>query len=435
MNARRSAVLPIGLIVLVALVAPVTATMAAAVPAGVTTQPVPRVELSGMEPAVRQQVEAAYQSAAKAATLPAPQAAAAFGEAGKTLLHYALPQAALPCFENAAALAPQEFGWEYLAGFAARLHGDLERARGHFQRALALPSPLPAALVRLGEVELLRNDLEAASRAYTAALAVPDTAAAAHFGLGRIALQHGDARLAAEHFTAVLAAQPGASIVQAQLAIAYRRLGQADKAAAAAAAHGEGPVRFADPLISELEAATGGNSNRIAAALRALQEGRRALGEAAEGFRQAAEADPRDVRAWLGLGQAQESLGDSATAEASYRRAVEIEPGNPFARLKLGTLLAQRGARGEGIAELKIAVRLRPDLKEARFNLANALAQEGRLAEAATECDALLQLAPDDRGAQALREQLREDIGRPQPEKPQPPRQPVKQTSPPPPPA
>ncbi len=426
MNARgllsiRSGAILVGLLS----VAP----MGAAALYGATTQPVPRVELSGMEPAVRQQVEAAYQSAAKAATLPAPQAAATFGEAGKTLLRYALPQAALPCFENAAALAPQDFGWEYLAGFAARLHGDLDRARGHFQRALALPSPLPAALVRLGEVEILRNDLEAANRAYTAALAVPDTSAAAHFGLGRIALQRGDARLAAEHFAAVLAAQPGASIVQAQLAIAYRRLGQADKAAAAAAAHGEGPVRFADPLISELETANTGNTNRIVAALRALQEGRRALGEAAEGFRQAAEADPRDVRAWLGLGQAQESLGDSATAEASYRRAVEIEPGNPFARLKLGTLLAQRGARGEGIAELKIAVRLRPDLKEGHFNLANALAQEGRLAEAATECDALLQLAPDDRGARALRDQLREDLGKPQPGKPQP----EKKTSPPPP--
>jgi tetratricopeptide (TPR) repeat protein len=421
MNAPRRLAADLGILAILLILLLLLMMGGAAALSGMTTQPVPRVDLSGMEPAVRQQIEAAYQSAERATTLPAPQAAATFGEAGKTLIRYALPQAALPCFENAAALAPSDFGWEYLAGVAARLRGDLERASGHFQRAMALPSPLPAGLVRLGEVAILRNDLEAANRAYTAALAVPDTAAAAHFGLGRVALLRGDARLAAGHFEATLAAQPEASIVHAQLAIAYRRLGQLDKAAAQAAAHGEGPVRFPDPLISELTAANDGNANRIATALRALQEGRRALVEAAEDFRQAAAADPRDVRAWLGLGQAQESLGDSVAAEASYRRAVEIEPGNPFARLKLGTLLAQRGARSDGIAELKMAARLRPDLKEARFNLANALAQEGRLAEAAAECDALLQLAPDDRGAQALRDQLREDLSRRQPGKEKPP--------------
>ncbi len=375
---------------------------------GMTTQPVPRLDLSGMEPAVRQQIEAAYRSVATAPSLPAAEAAAGFGEAGKTFLLYSLSEAALPCFENAAALAPQDFRWAYFAGVAARLRGGLDRARDHLQRALALQSPLPAALVRLGEVEILRADLESANRAYTAALAFPATAAAAHFGLGRLALLRGDARLAAEHFEATLAAQPTAAVVHAQLAIAYRRLGRRDQAAAQAAAHGESIVRFADPLMSEMDAANASNANRITGALRVLQEGR--FAEAAETLRQAAAVDPRDVRIWLGLGHAQESLGDAAAAERSFRQAVEVEPQNARARLKLGTLLAQRGARGEGIEQLRAAVRLRPDYKDARFNLANALAQEGRLAEAAAECDALLQLAPQDREARALREQLRADL-------------------------
>jgi len=390
---------------------------------GMTTQPVPRVELSGMEPAVRQQIEAAYRSVATATTLPAPAAAASFGEAGQVFLLYSLSEAALPCFENATGLAPQDFRWAYFAGIAARLRGQLDRARDRLQRALALQSPLPPALVRLGEVEILRGDLEAANRAYTAALAFPATVAAAHFGLGRLALQRGDARLAAEHFEATLAAQPAASVVHAQLAIAYRRLGQLDKAAAQAAAHGEGMVHFSDPLMTQLEAANASNANRITGALRALQEGR--FAEAAEALRQAAAVDPRDVRVWLGLGHAQETLGDAAGAERSFRQAVELEPQNARARLKLGTLLAQRGARVEGIDQLRTAVRLRPDYKDARFNLATALAQEGRLAEAAAECDALLQLAPQDREARALRDQLRADLG-------QPPAPPGKETSPPP---
>jgi tetratricopeptide (TPR) repeat protein len=405
----------IGAIATILAATPIAATLApgAAVPvatSGVVLQQVPPVDARAMEPAVRQQVEAAQRPLAGAAALPAAEAAAVFGEAGKTFLFYLLLDAAQPCLENAALLAPRDFRWAYYAGVAARTRGDLDRARAQFQRALALQSPFPAALVRLGELEILRDDLESANRAYTAALAYPGTAAAAHFGLGRVALLRGDARLAAEHFEAVLAAQPAASIVHAQLAVAYRRLGQIDKAEAQAAAHGDAVVGFSDVLASQLQAANAGNVSRILGAHLAFNEGR--FAEAAEAYRQAAGVDPRDVRAWLGLGDAQERLGDAAAAERSFRRAIEVDPENARAHLKLGTLLAQRGARGEGIEELEIAVRLRSDLTDARFNLATALAQEGRLAEAAAECEALLQLAPHDRAARELRDQLRADLGK-----------------------
>ena len=388
-------------------------------PSGAILQAVPPVDASAMEPAVRRQVEAAQRQLAGAAALPAAEAATIFGEAGKTFLLYLLQDAAMPCFENAAALAPQDYRWAFFAGVTALSRSDLDRARADFRRSLALQSPFPAGLVHLGDVEILSLDFEAAGRAYTAALAFPGTAAAAHFGLGRIALQRGDARLAAEHFEATLAAQPAASIVRSQLAIAYRRLGQLDKAAAQAAAHGDSTVRFDDPLFAEMEAANVSNGHRITASFLALREGR--VAAAVEGFRQAAAVDPQDVSISLGLAHAQELLGDAAAAEQSFRRAVEVEPQNSRARLKLGTILAQRGARGEGIEQLRTAVRLRPDLKDAHFNLATALAQEGRLTEAAAECDVLLQLAPQDRDARALRDQLAADLGKQQPSKETPP--------------
>ena len=66
-------------------------------------------------------------------------------------------------------------------------------------------------------------------------------------------------------------------------------------------------------------------------------------------------------------------------------------------------------------------MRLRPDSKEARFNLANALAQEGKLAEAEAELDALVKMAPQDTEARAMRDQLRQDLGKPPPAKEAPP--------------
>jgi Tfp pilus assembly protein PilF len=362
-----------------------------------------------MEPVVRDQVEAARRSLAAAPTLPAAAAADVYGEAGKTFLLYALGTAAMPCLENAAALAPGDVRWAYYAGALAQRVGDLERARRHLRRAAELQSPFPAALYRLGEVELLRGDLAAADRAFTAALALPGTAAAARFGLGRVALQRGDARAAVEQLEAVLQAQPQAAIVHAPLAAAYRRLGQLDKARAQAAAYGSGEVSFVDVLMGQLQAANAGNMRRIAAATEAYNRG--SYSAAAEEIRQAIAVDPQDVRSWMLLGHAQERLGDAAGAEQSYRRAVELDPNHARGRLSLGTLLAERGARGEAIEQLSAAVRLRPDLADARFNLAKALAEEGRLPEALAQCDALLQLRPQDHDAQTLRHELRARLG------------------------
>jgi tetratricopeptide (TPR) repeat protein len=364
-----------------------------------------------MEPAVREQVEAARRALAAAPSQPAGEAAATFGEAGKTFLLYALLEAALPCFENAAALAPADFRWPYLAGVAWQRRGDLDRARQHLLRATELQQPFPAGLCRLGEVELLRGDLDAAVRAFTAALAFPGTAAEAHFGLGRAALRRGDARLAAEHLEAVLAAQPGASAVHAPLATAYRRLGEQEKAKVHAAAYGHGAVTFPDVLLQEVMAANAGNQRRIRAATEAFNAGR--FAEATATIRQAIAADPESVRSWMILGRAQEGLRDAAGAEQSYRRAVELDPDNSRAHFSLGTLLAARGERGAAIEQLAAAVRLRPDLPDARFNLAVALADEGRLAEALAQCETLLASAPQDREAQALRDRLRARLGRP----------------------
>jgi tetratricopeptide (TPR) repeat protein len=391
------------------LVLPLPPLLAAAAPKPVTLQPIPAIDVTAMEPVVREQVEAARRSLAAAPGLPAAAAAGIYGEAGKTFLLYALGGAAMPCFENAAALAPEDVRWTYYAGVLAQRLGDLERARGHLLRATELQTPFPAALYRLGDVELLRGDLAAADQAFAAALTLPGTAAAAHFGLGRVALQRGDARLAVEHLEAVLQAQPRAAIVHAPLAAAYRRLGQLDKARSQAAAYGRGEVQFTDVLMSQLQAANAGNMRRIAAATDAYNRGSYAA--AAEEIRQAIAIEPQDVRSWMLLGHAQERLGDAAGAEQSYRRAVELDPNHPRARLSLGTLLAQRGARGEAIEQLAAAVRLRPDLPDARFNLAKALAEEGRLPEALAQCDALLRETPQDRDAQALREQLRARLG------------------------
>jgi tetratricopeptide (TPR) repeat protein len=379
---------------------------AAAAPA---LQPLPAIGLAGMEPEVRQQVAIAQQVATKAYREAGTTAADNFGEAGKVFLIYLLTDAATACFENAVSLAPHDPRWAYFAGVVAQNRGDLDRAREHLRRAAAPAAQNPAALCRLGDVELLRGDLVAAETAYRSAASLPEASAAGHFGLGRVALARGDPAVAAQQFEAALAAQPEASSVHALLATAYRRLGRSQDATAQAAAYGNRPVQFADPLMAAAAAANTGRMVRMRTALKALNEGR--FAEAEAGFRQAVELDPSDALAWVNLGTAQEELGKTDFAMGSYRHAVELAPDNARAHYNLGTLLAAHGSRGEGIEQLAVAVKLRPAMADARFNLAAALAQEGRFPEALAQCQQLLAIADHDAQATALCQQIANQHG------------------------
>lgn len=363
--------------------------------------PLPQPDLSRMEPAVRGQLEQEIAALKKVVESPAAAPAAlaeAFGRCGEVYAAYELSAAAVACFENAAARAPQDPRWPYYLGFLAQKRNDLDAARSDFERVLSLRRGDPPALRRLGELELAAGGL-AASRSRFAALLAGDPAyaAAAHYGLGRLDMLRGDAagaRAAVTHFEAVLASQPQASLVYYQLGMAYRRLGQTEQARAHLAAFGEVPVAAPDPLIDELARLNAGTRRHADAGAQALQEGR--LQTAVQELRQALETAPRDAKVWSNLGVAQQRLHDPAAAEESFRKAVEIDPGAARAHYNLGSLLAQRGERQAGIEHLETAVRLDPDLMDARFNLATALLESGETARALAQYEAILARSPGD---------------------------------------
>jgi Flp pilus assembly protein TadD len=366
-----------------------------------TLRPVPAPDTARMEPAVREQLDAARRrlAASSPPTGQPPSAAAeAYGEAGSLYLLYGLFDAAIPALVDAEALAPRDARWPYYLGVAAQQQDDAEAARAALSRALALaPGDVPT-LLRLGEIELLADRPEAARERFAAALAAEPGSAAAHAGLGRVALARRDAAAAVEHFSAALAAQPRATSLHAQLAAAYRQSGQLDRARQEASRYaetgGEGRVTFADPRMDRLAVVDAGAKGHAARATRALEAGQ--LAAAAEEYGKALAAEPGDADAWANLGVARERLGDRPGAEAAYRKAIALAPEAPRPRYNLGTLLAQRGEVKEGIEQLGAAARLAPDWKDARINLATALESRGNAAAALTQYDEILRREPAD---------------------------------------
>ncbi len=280
--------------------------------------------------------------------------ATAFGELGRLYHFYDLPSAALACFANAEKLDPADARWPYYLGTLQDSAGLFAEALVSYQRSIALVGDQLAALVRLGDLSFRLRRMDEAASWYRRALEVRPQAPAALFGLGQIAASERDFKRAVDLFEVALVGQPEASAIYYPLGLAYRELGELDKAKAALAKAGSERVSFSDPLV-------------------------RSLAQLAKG-----------ARVHQILGDRARRRGLVEVAIDQYRRSLEIDPENGLVHYNLGTLLSQRGARDEAMAEYREAIRHDPQLKNAHFNLAIGLRDGGDFAGAVESLRAAL---------------------------------------------
>lgn len=392
----------------------------AGVGAAAQADAIPYPALTDLEPQVRTQLEKARrdleQSLAAAPASPAGDEARgrAYLQMGRLYLTYHLRDAAIAVLTRAAEAAPELFEPEYYLAVARQENGENEAAAAAFRRALATEAgaswPKPAeegavetwavdgrpaaAWLRLGQVELEEGNLSEAADAFRRAVAEPGTAAAAHFGLGRIAAAEGRFEAAVESFEAALALQPDASAVRYPLALAYRRLGDAEAAKRELALRGSQEVSARDPLIRALDDLRQGVALDLERAGFALREQR--FADAEGHFRSALATEPQNTAAIRGLAEAEAGQGKNEAARATYRRLLELTPDDASGHYGLGTLLLEDGRAEEATTRLRRAVELAPEVTAARLNLATALARLGRLEEAEAAFARVLEAEPDD---------------------------------------
>lgn len=83
-------------------------------------------------------------------------------------------------------------------------------------------------------------------------------------------------------------------------------------------------------------------------------------------FRRAVDTDPKKAAAWVGLGVAYGTSGQSYDAERSFQTALRLDPNHSEAACNLGFLHIQNGAPGKARSSLKNALRSNPDNERAR---------------------------------------------------------------------
>jgi tetratricopeptide (TPR) repeat protein len=158
------------------------------------------------------------------------------------------------------------------------------------------------------------------------------------------------------YLEAALRAVPAANRLHYNLAMAYRGLGEMEKAKAHLERRGTVGLRPPDPLVDELQELTLGERVHLVRGRMAFAAER--YGEAAALFQEAVDADPTSVRSRVNLGTALARSGDREGALAQYRKALELDPTMVEAWVNLGGVLLMRwefaGCRDANLEAIKL---------------------------------------------------------------------------------
>jgi tetratricopeptide (TPR) repeat protein len=218
-----------------------------------------------------------------------------------------------------------------------------------------------------------------AAQLYQKVLARQEENADALHLLGVLHHQQGNHLMAVERISHAVALRPNVAEFHANLAEAYRALGQYARAA--------GCCRAALRLWPDYPEAL----CNLGLALHGLGH----ESEAVDHFRRALRLRPEFPGAHNNLGIALRAMGQLNEAVTHFRRALELEPANALTQTNLGQLLLDLGQPEEALSHCCEAVRLQPDMAALHHNLGNTLRNLGRLAEARAAYLEALRLDPN----------------------------------------
>ena len=218
------------------------------------------------------------------------------------------------------------------------------------------------------------------------------TNAYAQFLSGEVAAALGDDNAAIVAYSRALELQPAATRLHYLLAMAERRLGRLEEAAAHLARRGDVPVRLVDPLAAELDGLRQSSQVLVQQAGVAEREGR--LTEARQLLERAVALDPQDGAARQNLGLLRYRSGELPAALSDLQAAIALEPGNARFQLSLAVIQEAAGRHDLAEAALKDALRLDPQDVDIQSGLADFYRRGDRCPEAEAHAAAAIELAP-----------------------------------------
>lgn len=264
-------------------------------------------------------------------------------------------QDAVPHFETALRLAPNDPAIHTKFGYTLDQLGRHGEAIAQYEQSLALRPNHAITLENLGNALAGVGRLAEARTRLEAAVQRAPQSAAVHCDLGIVLFQLGRQ-----------AAPPDASLLQ-QAITEYREALRLDPKQVRA-------------------------YNNLGVALAALGHADEAVAQ----YRAALAIDPANADAHTNLGALFATRGQLDAAAAEFGRTLALYPGDAQAHFFLGNVRLQQGAVRDAIREFEAATKLKPDFATAYFNLATAFSQAGQPADALAAFQRAAQLSPND---------------------------------------
>ncbi len=360
--------------------------------------PLEPVSTAGMDVPIAEQLTGLQQRVASLRAGPGScgELAIAQGELGMAYLVYQFDAAARAALEGAAILNPQDFRWHYYLGGLARRQKRLEDARLNYARAVSLERD-DAAAIWLSSIYLEQGDSETAGRLAATVLTLEESAAA-YYWMGRAWAAQGAPRAALASYRKARELRPEGAGIGHAIGMAYRDLGNMDKAKAFLAANRPGILAPSDPHEIELMKLDRGLQGRLKLAKRLLSAGRYDVGETY--LRGILRDVPGHVAARTNLAVALNELGRTPEAEAIYRELVAEDGGSPAVLYNLALIVGGRDG-AEAIGLLERAVDADPSDADLHYELARLLHDAGRHPEAADRWQRAVEADPSAADAHA----------------------------------
>jgi len=234
---------------------------------------------------------------------------------------------AVPCYEQAAALAPDEARPHYYLARILADSGELAGAIVTMRRAATLAEGFAPAHWQLGLLLLESDDREAAAPEFERALELDPSDRVGWVGLARVALQEGrpeQALEALERASALRGSNDG--YIQLLLGTTYARLGRTTEAERSLARAGTSSPHWPDPWTVAVESLRVSFGYRLRVGERLISAGR-----VEEGVRmlEALRRDyPDEVSVLLNLGVGYGMLGRYDEAIQTFETVLEAFPRN-----------------------------------------------------------------------------------------------------------
>jgi Flp pilus assembly protein TadD len=311
-----------------------------------TAADVPAPRLEGMEPRVR-----AIIVDKRREVLENLGRGDAWGRFGMVLHAHEVGEDARHAYRVAHELAPYDFRWAYLLAEVLHEQGldqvDLEAVESAYRTAEELDPEYAPLHVRLGEVRTQRGDYAGARDAYSHALELDPTIITARCGLARSLLTLGESERALDVIRTAAQERPDDWEVQMILARAWGKMGDREKARAAADRARTLPqaIEFRDPVAATVMNYAVSATACFKRAEALYNDGN--YPDALLNLRVVAEVRPDHGAVQERIGWCQLRLDRPEAAAASFRRALSLDDSLRQAHAGLAMALEQLGETEE----------------------------------------------------------------------------------------